>query len=145
MHDDLLVVEAYRYATSCHYGQVDKAGEDYMGHIERVVSEFEDNTLRIIAYLHDTLEDTDADPNYILETFGEEILDAVQCMTRHVGEKYLYFIKRLSRNSNAAKVKLADLKDNMNLSRLKIIRQVDMERYEKYKKAVRYLEAIVYE
>ena len=51
------------------------------------------------------------------------------------GEDYDSFIDRISQNSLATKVKLADLEDNMDLSRLSEVTDKDLERLEKYKKA----------
>ncbi len=140
---ELLVVEAYRYAVSCHFGQLDKAGKDYMGHVSRVASNFTDPTLRIIAYLHDTLKDTDADPEYISRVFGEKVFCAVLSLTQGADEDYFDYIIRLSQNQRAAKVKIADLKDNMNLSRLPIIKNSDVARLRKYKTALDFLEQMV--
>jgi hypothetical protein len=67
--------------------------------------------------------------------FGDKIADAVLALTRKSGETYMDFIARAKANPLARKVKIADIEHNSDLSRLQNIRQEDLERVEKYKRA----------
>ena len=69
-------------------------------------------------FLHDVLEDTDIPAEVIKDLFGESILQAVTALTRRDDEDYFAFIRRAKENSIAAKVKMADLRHNSDLSRI---------------------------
>jgi (p)ppGpp synthase/HD superfamily hydrolase len=90
----------------------------------------------ICAVLHDVIEDTDITIDYLKnEGFSEEILSALDALTRRHNETYDEFIERIITNRLACEIKLADLKDNMNLSRIENPSQKDYERIKKYNKA----------
>lgn len=125
---------AYYIASKAHEGQTDKAGKDYFLHPRRVADKFSDYTLKTIAILHDTLEDTWVTEELLRKLFPGFICDAVVALTRKSDESYGEYIKRLSYNPGARKVKIADLEDNLNLSRLKEITDEDLERAKKYAK-----------
>lgn len=125
---------AYYIASKAHEGQTDKAGKDYFLHPRRVADKFSDYTLKTIAILHDTLEDTWVTEELLRKLFPGFICDAVVALTRKSDESYGEYIKRLSCNPGARKVKIADLEDNLNLSRLKEITDEDLERAKKYAK-----------
>lgn len=90
---------------------------------------------RIIALLHDVVEDTDYDLNAIYAKFGSSVGAAIFALSRQSGESYPHFIERVSNNALALKVKIADLTDNLNLGRLKEITDEDLKRVKKYAKA----------
>lgn len=125
---------AYYIASRAHEGQTDLAGKDYFLHPQRVADKFSDYTLKTVAILHDTLEDTWITEELLRKLFPESICDAVVALTRKSDESYGEFIKRLSRNSYARVVKIADLEDNLDLSRLKEIKDEDLDRVKKYAK-----------
>ena len=133
------IEKAYLLAKQYHAGQTDKAGADYIEHPLAVARLCETEDEKITALLHDTLEDTDLSPEVILEQFGPVILEAVRAMTRAEGESYMDFIRRAARNPIAARVKMADLTHNSRLERLITVTQKDLDRVEKYKKAMAYL------
>lgn len=101
-------------------------------------------TERICAVLHDVIEDTDITLDYLRdEGFSEEILFALDALTRKKDESYDEFISRIINNKIASYIKLADLCDNMALSRIKNLTEKDYERIEKYRKAAdRILDAL---
>lgn len=132
--------QAIQLATRLHKGQVDKAGEDYIQHPLRVMNAVEGETAKIVAVLHDTLEDTDITFEELETMFGQEIAIAVQTLSRLEGEDYFDFIERVKENAIAIKVKIADLKDNMNLNRIATVTEKDLVRIEKYKKALQLLQ-----
>ena len=125
---------AYYIASKAHEGQVDLSGKDYFLHPQRVADKFSDYTVKTVAILHDTLEDTWVTEELLRKLFPGHICDAVVALTRKSDESYGEYIKRLSCNYCARKVKIADLEDNLNLSRLKEITDEDLERAKKYAK-----------
>lgn len=138
MTDD--VARAMEACAKVHAGQKDKAGMPYVMHPMRVAANFTDPQLVIIAFLHDVLEDsTGITPEDIHNAFGGDILNTILTLTRTEGEDYFDYIERISEDPNAVKVKLADLRDNMNIIRLNFIATKDTERLNKYMTAYKIL------
>lgn len=127
-----LLAKAIEFAATFHAGQVDKAGEPYILHPLRVMLACKSENERIAAVLHDIVEDCDVGLDRIDWCFGATIAEAVDCLTRRNGEDYATFIGRCRTNPIARVVKMADLRDNMNMSRLAEITAKDMERHNKY-------------
>ena len=130
------VESAFELALKAHKGQVDKAGKAYIMHPVRVASNFKEDNLIIVSLLHDVVEDTDIQLVQIESLFGKEIALAVDGLTRREDESYDDFISRCSGNELSRCVKIEDLKDNMDLTRLKTVGEKDLARVEKYKKAL---------
>lgn len=105
-------------AAEAHRGQLDKGGEPYILHPLRVMLKMANDNERIVAILHDTVEDTAITKEQIALRFGNEIAEAVDALTRRDGEGYMDFIDRCGKNNLARTVKLGDIRDNLNLSRL---------------------------
>lgn len=126
-------------------GKVDKAGKPYINHLLRVEDAVRHlgEVVRCIALLHDLLEDChDWTPERLLEQgFSSEVVQGVIAMTKGKDEPYADFIERLSTDPNARAVKLADLKDNMDVSRLEELTDKDVERLRKYQRAYKFLSA----
>ena len=136
-----MLEKAILFATNAHKGQKDKGGNYYILHPLRVMFYCEKEKEQITAVLHDILEDTDRSIEDLQkEGFSDDIIEAVICLTKQKNENYFDYIKRVKQNSIARVVKLADLKDNMNLKRIKNITEKDRVRVEKYKKAKKMLE-----
>ena len=129
-------------AAFAHKGQKDKAGRDYINHPLAVSESLTEETEKTVALLHDILEDTFVTEETLRNLFGDEIADAVVSMTRIDGESYEDYIVRVGKNPISLKVKLADLKHNMDLSRLSVVTEADEKRTEKYKKAESYLRSL---
>lgn len=128
--------EAISLALSAHSGQRDKGGNPYILHPLRVMSRMVGEDHQIAAVLHDVVEDGDVDLVDIVGQFGTEIADAVDALTRRDGEDYMAFIDRCAVNPIAAKVKMADLEDNMDLSRIRSpLTPADYQRHAKYERA----------
>ncbi len=131
-----MLEKAILIATSAHQRQIDKAGKPYILHPLRVMFSRINETERICAVLHDVIEDTDITLDYLRnDGFSEEILSALDALTRRRNESYDEFIGRILNNKIACYVKLADLCDNMDLSRIKNPTEKDFQRVEKYRKA----------
>lgn len=135
-----LLEKALKIATKAHEGQTDKAGAPYIFHPIRVSSRCYTDEERITALLHDTIEDTEVTTEYLLmEGFPRNIIDAILSVTRNENESYEDFIKRSRLNPIGRQVKLHDLEDNMDITRLNELTEKDIYRLNKYLKAYRYL------
>ena len=130
-------------AAYAHQGQTDKAGRDYILHPMAVADQMDTDEEKTVALLHDILEDTSVTEATLKNLFGPEIADAVISMTRRPGEPYDDYIRRLGKNPLARRVKLADLRHNMDLSRLPVVTDQDLQRAEKYRRAYRWLDGWV--
>jgi (p)ppGpp synthase/HD superfamily hydrolase len=132
---------AIQIAASAHEGQVDKAGAPYILHPLRVMLQLDGDRERIVAVLHDVLEDSPITREVLrAEGFDDEILEALERLTKQPGEAYSAFIERARQNPISLRVKLADLRDNSDLSRLALISAADRARVEKYASAIRRLQ-----
>ena len=135
-----LLEKALLIATKAHAGQTDKTGADYIFHPIRVSCRCLTDEEKIVALLHDTIEDTEVTADYLLsEGFPHNIVDAILSVTRNEDERYDDFIKRCRLNPIGRQVKLHDLEDNMDISRLSQVTEKDLERLNKYIGAYRYL------
>ena len=124
---------ALAIAIQAHAGQVDKAGQPYILHPLRLMFQMETEEEMITAVLHDVVEDSNVTLDALRQAgFSEEVVTAVAAVSRQDDETYEEFIRRLRPNALAAKVKLADLTDNMDARRLKTITPKDLARIEKY-------------
>ena len=133
----LYLDRAIELAKQHHEGQTDKAGKPYIEHPLRVMNQVESEEEKIVAVLHDIVEDTDISLDDLRnEGFSEEVVSAVECLTKQDGENYDSYIERISFNPLAVKIKLADLEDNRDLTRLPQVTDKDLERLEKYDKAL---------
>ena len=132
--------KALEIATAAHKNQKDKSGVDYIKHPVTVASFVSGEEAKVVALLHDVLEDTDVTEAELRAIFGDTITDAVVTMTHKDGEPYMSYIERVALNPLSKEVKLADLKHNMDLGRLPAVTDKDIERIEKkYKPALAYL------
>ena len=83
----------------------------------------------IVAVLHDVVEDGGITTDDLQKAmYSEEIVNAIECLTRRDGEEYDQFIDRVKGNLLARKVKIADLKDNSNLKRIAKPNEKDYKR-----------------
>ena len=131
---------ALSIAKKAHAGQVDKAGIDYIQHPLYVASQVKTEQEKAVALLHDVLEDSDITVADLLAYgLSNEVVTAVQTLTKKKGQSYQDYLGKVKSNNLARVVKLADLKHNSDLSRLKSVSNTDYERVKKYKNAIRYL------
>ena len=137
---DELREKAMQIAEKVHSHQVDKGGNPYISHpvrVEMMCSRQED---RLVALLHDTVEDGDIASEYLLMVgFPQEVVDAVLSVSRKRGEDYFDFIHRCKANPIGRRVKICDLINNMDITRLKELTEKDIERLKKYHKAYKIL------
>ena len=132
--------KAYEVAKRAHLGQVDKAGEDYIKHPQKVASFVKSDEEKAVAYLHDVIEDTELTLEDLHEyEFSKEVIEAVDIITKKRGEDYQSYLNSVKKNKLARAVKLADLRHNLDLTRLTKVTEKDIERKEKYQKAIDFL------
>lgn len=137
-----LLERALKIATKAHKGQVDKSGAVYIFHPIRVAELCTTEEEKIVALLHDTIEDTSVTAEYLLEQgFPRTIVDAVLGVTRRDDETYEEFVRRASLNPISKQVKIHDLEDNMDIRRLSEVTEKDLARLNKYLRAYKYLTA----
>ena len=134
------VGEAYRIAQKAHQGQKDKAGADYINHPVTVASNVgDDESAMIVALLHDVVEDTDVTLKDLNAFLLPEESEALRILTHDESVPYMEYIEQISHNRLATSVKMADLKHNMDLSRLAVVTEKDRKRVKKYENALQYL------
>jgi (p)ppGpp synthase/HD superfamily hydrolase len=128
--------QAIELAVKHHKGQYDKGGKPYILHPLRLMMSVDTDDEKIVAVMHDLVEDTHITIAYLRTAgFSEKVLSALDCVTNRDNEDYESFIERIAQNPLATKVKLADLEDNMDLSRISEPSKKDYKRIEKYKRA----------
>ena len=131
-----MLEKAIQIAIEAHQGQTDRAGASYILHLIRVMNAGQTKNEKICGILHDLVEDTPWTFEALRkEGFSEEVISTLVCVTKQPNEPYTQFIERIKKNSLAVKVKLNDLKDNMDITRLTFITEEDTQRLNKYLKA----------
>jgi (p)ppGpp synthase/HD superfamily hydrolase len=133
---------AIALAAEYHSGQIDKAGLPYILHPLRVMLRMDTSTERAIAVLHDVIEDCGAyKEDLIRRGIPIEVALSVVQLSRAQGEAYDRYIMRICAASTMVKkVKLADLEDNMDLSRIAHLDSEAQARMRKYGAARRLIE-----
>ena len=145
-HGDARVRRAYETALAAHGGQVDKAGVNYINHPVTVAAQVAENiSAVIVALLHDVAEDTALTVDMLKKKIPltDEEFQALKLLTHDEATPYLEYVKRLKSNDLARAVKIADLKHNSDLSRIKNLSPKDFARVEKYQAALKILQATV--
>jgi len=121
---------------------LDKGNQPYILHCLRVMNNLntDDWELKAIAVMHDNLEDGVCTAKDLINLgFSMRVIDTLMDLTHNKKDSYEDYIKRISLNEDAVKIKLADLKDNSDITRLKGLTKKDFDRIEKYHKAYVYL------
>ncbi|MCP1134461.1 GTP pyrophosphokinase [Paenibacillus polysaccharolyticus] len=135
------IESAISLALQAHKGQLDKGGHPYILHPLAVMNRVESMEEKIVAVLHDVIEDSEVTLEELRGLgFSEEILTAIQLLTRSTEDSYEEFIEKTTTNRTARNVKIADIKENMNISRIMNPTEEDYNRLEKYRKALERLE-----
>lgn len=132
---------AIEIARKAHAGQVDKAGKDYINHPLRVMDMGNDENEKIVGVLHDVVEDSDWTFEMLeAEGFSSDVIEALRCVTKlSEDEDYDHFLNRIKGNRLALKVKLYDLVDNLDASRIKEPTDYDIKRFKKYARAFAFI------
>ena len=124
---------AIEIAAKFHSGQVDKAGQPYVLHPLRLMFAVRTPQERMAAVLHDVVEDTDMTlADLAHEGFSQEVVAAVQALTKLTGESRIDAAHRAAADPIARAVKLADVTDNMDLLRIADPSERDFARLKEY-------------
>ena len=132
---------AIEIAYLAHEGQKDKSDADYIHHPIRVMERGKTEIEKICGVLHDVVEDSDWTAEDLRnEGFSEEVISVIKCLSKETeNEDYDVFIERVAKNPIAVQVKLNDLLDNMDITRLNELNEKDLNRLNKYLRAYRKL------
>ena len=145
--------KAIKIAVEAHTGQVDKGGNPYILHPLRVMLSLDSEDERIVGVLHDVVEDCEGWTWERLKDQGcsDEIIEALKSVSKTLEEEkqfkemddpdekmehYLQFIQRAKTNKTGRNVKAADIRDNLDISRIDDITDSDINRLNRYKKAL---------
>lgn len=140
---EALYRRAEEIAVHAHAGQVDKGGNPYISHPLAVAAGVEGYELKIVALLHDVLEDSSVTAEDLLnEGFPPELVEAIRVLTHTKNDsltyrEYIYLVKK---NPIARAVKISDITHNLDLSRIPNPSARDYKRCRKYQKALAYLQ-----
>ena len=129
-----LVYKSLEIVTKVFDDKVDKGGFPYVIHLLKVYSNVSDYTEKVCALLHDIIEDTDVTYDDLRKVgYNEEIIEILSILTKLKGEDYRDYIDRIikSNNYHAMNIKIADLRHNMDPSRIKNPGANDYERIAK--------------
>lgn len=136
---------AIKVATEAHAGQVDKGGKPYINHPQAVAASLTNTEYKIVAYLHDVCEDTSITFADLKDMgFTYRIVNSIRLLTKTDELTYEEYLRRLRMDSCARAVKMADLKHNMDITRIPNPSEKDYARIEKYKKSLAFLESSTY-
>ena len=128
-----LLRDAIALSTQYHAHQVDKAGKPYISHPLRVMAAVDSPTAKIVGVLHDAVEDTALTlPDLAEAGFPATILVAIDAITKRPQEPYETYLTRVMANPIALRVKIADMTDNMDISRIAHPTDKDWARLKKY-------------
>ena len=130
------IEEAIRIAVEAHRGQKDRAGAPYVLHPLRMMFRMQTEAERMAAVLHDVVEDTPWTLDDLRgRGFPEDVVEAVDHLTKREGESYEDFVRRAGAHPVARRVKIADLEDNMDVRRTGTVSERDVERLTRYVRA----------
>lgn len=134
--------KAMKLAYNKHHHQFDKAGYPYFAHVLHIAERMNTEEETIAALLHNILEDTEVSQKEIEDLgFNQDIIEAIKLLTHKNYIPYMEYIENLKSNDLARKIKIQDLKHNLDTSRIDSnITDLDLKRIEKYNKALKYLE-----
>ena len=131
-----LTRKAMIIAYNAHKNQFDKSGVPYIYHPIHVAEQMKTENECIVALLHDVVEDTEITLEQLESIFSDEIIEPLKLLTKDNITSYYDYIMRIMKNPIAKSVKIEDLKQNLDLTRLDVITEDDIKRENRYKKAL---------
>lgn len=135
-----LTKRALKLCFESHKEQVDKTGLPYVFHPFHLAEQMDDEISTVCALLHDVVEDTDLTLADLAEMgFPTEVTEVLALLTHDPAVPYMDYVKEISTNPVATKVKIADLTHNSDLTRLDTVDDYARERNQKYMEALRLL------
>ncbi len=135
-------------ATNRHHGVFDKGGNPYILHPLKVMhyTKSDDEELQCIALGHDLLEDTVTTTDELIKMgFSQRVVEGIAALTKREGESLESYKARVKSNLDAVRVKMADLRHNSDIRRLKTreITEKDIQRTVKYQQFYLELQALI--
>ncbi len=128
---------AVAIAAQAHVGAYDKAGQPYIYHPLRLMMRASTPEEKMVAVLHDVIEDSSVTlADLEREGFSPRVLRALDALTKRPGERYEDFLDRVAQSRLATRVKILDMEDNADLSRLPSPTDSDRERAAKYRRGI---------
>jgi (p)ppGpp synthase/HD superfamily hydrolase len=128
-----LIEKSLEIALRAYAGKTDKAGREYILHPLRVMAKMKTDLEMSAALLHDVIEDSEITVEELLaDGIPAKVVEAVQDLTKQDGEDYLDFVARAKKNRIAARVKIGDIEDNIDVLRLATLEEKDLARIKKY-------------
>ena len=135
-----LTKKALKLCFEAHKDQVDKTGLPYVFHPFHLAEQMDDEISTVCALLHDVVEDTDLTLENLTEMgFPVEVTDVLALLTHDPDVPYMDYVKIISTNPVATKVKIADLTHNSDLTRLDVVDEYALKRGQKYAEALKLL------
>lgn len=136
----MTIEKAIALASIAHEGQKDKGGAPYILHPLKIMMAMDTENEKILAVLHDVLEDTDLTiTDLIEEGLPGELVEPLLLLTREPGVSYRKYLEALVQNPLSTKVKLADLSHNSDLTRIPSPTLADYKRVQEYQRYQQYL------
>jgi (p)ppGpp synthase/HD superfamily hydrolase len=138
---EALYQRALDIAVKAHEGQLDKGGHPYIAHPLAVASKVEGKNEKIAALLHDVVEDSEITLNELQKEFPEDIVTAVDLLTKKQIPDFSQqtYLEKIKANAIARCVKLADLEHNMDISRIPDPKEQDYVRTQRYRASMEFL------
>lgn len=138
------IIECLRFVEEFHHEQYDKIGAPYILHPVFVADQMDTEDETIVALLHDVVEDTPITLDDLRDKgYSDEIVVAIDALTRRTDETYSAYIERLSNNKLARRVKIADLQHNLDPERTKMLDNISLQN--RYQNALQKLTTIEWE
>lgn len=135
MDHNIQLAKAIALAADRHKDQFDKGGKPYILHVLKVLhyTKSEDLEVLQIAVLHDIVEDTDITYADLREMgFSERVIAGIKALTKVKGQTHDEYLAGILANRDAIVVKMADLRHNSDIRRLKGVTEKDIKRIAKY-------------
>lgn len=130
------LADAISLAAEAHAGQTGKAGAPYVLHLLRVMQAQDTKEAMMAGVLHDLVEDTQFDLDDLrARSYPDEVIEALRHVTKQADESYQEFADRAGQHPIARQVKIADLEDNMDVTRQDSATEKDVQRLAKYRRA----------
>lgn len=138
-----MLEKAIEIASAAHAGQRDQQGSPYILHPLRVMSRVDGEAAQMVAVLHDVVEDTTVTLDDLRAAgFSADVITAVECVTHRQQESYAEYVIRCNSNALARQVKLADLEENSQITRVLLRRdreEADLARIHRYVLSYKFL------
>jgi len=121
--------------TNAHAGQFDRGGSPYILHPLKVMHylKSDDEELMCMALGHDVIEDTDVTYKDLRDAgISERVISGIKALTKVPGQTYDEYKQGVFASKDAMQVKMADLRHNTDIRRLKGVTEKDIARMAKY-------------